>query len=257
LPYNQGRSVFVGFDAGQSIANYQEQRHELLFDVNYGLGPVPGEGWTVHTGLVRSNRSFALIDGAALPDVDDTRTTNVLVGLAYRLVDNHVTWLSGEVFNYEISQGLHALGSEQESLAHAISWREYRSLGQGRTVNIRLNGGQIIGDSQRNDRFDLGNRNEIRGYFPGELLATRYLFGTIEGRFPHEPNSNLFYAAFADIGHLSDRGDNPLGRSLITGLGVGIRWTLRWLVRGTLRIDLAYGEATHNLRLYVGTGQAF
>lgn len=255
--YHQGNSVYVGFDAGQSVANYIEQRHELLLDMSYGLGPDPGEGWTTHGGLVRSNSSFSFIDGDPLPDVGDNRITSVIAGLEYKLIDDHITWLSGERFEYEIRQGVRALGSDQASLTHTISWRKYRHIGRGRTLNFRLKGGQIAGDSQRDARFDLGNRNEIRGYFPGELLATRFLFGTVEGRFPSEPDSNFVYVAFADIGHLSDRGQDPFGKKVITGFGGGIRWTLRWLVHGVLRVDLAYGLASNNLRLYLGTGQAF
>ena len=257
LGYQQGRSLYVGFDAGQSVANYLEQRHDLLFDLSYGLGPMAGEGWTAHGGLVRSNTSFALIDGTALPDIGDSRNTNVIAGLNYSLIDDHITWLTGERFDYEVSHGIRTLGSDLATLVHSFSWRRYHHLGGGRTLNVRLNGGQIVGDSQRNARFDLGNRNDIRGYFPGELVATRYVYGTIEGRFPGRPDGNFFYVAFADIGHLSDRGHTPFARPLIAGLGGGIRWTLRWLVHGTLRIDLAYGEATGNLRLYLGTGQAF
>lgn len=257
LAYNQSNTSYVGFDAGQSVANYREQQHDLLLDLNYGLGPVAGEGWSVHGGLVRANTSFTQIDGMALPDVGDSRATNLIAGVSYTLIDNHITWLSGQRFNYDLSQGIRTLGSDQNTFSHTFSWRKYRHLGQGRTVNFRIDGGQIIGDSQRNARFDLGNRDQMRGYFPGEVLATRYLYGTVEGRFPPEPDSNFFYVAFIDTGHLSDRGEDPLRHALITGLGGGIRWTFRWLVHGTLRLDLAYGEATHNLRLYLGTGQTF
>ena len=52
-------------------------------------------------------------------------------------------------------------------------------------------------------------------------------------------------------------GRSALGKQVIAGVGGGVRWTLRWLVNGTIRVDGAYGFATKKWRLYLGTGQAF
>jgi len=63
--------------------------------------------------------------------------------------------------------------------------------------------------------------------------------------------------AFADVGQIWERGNPALGRDIIVGTGIGVRWILRWLVRGTLRADVAYGWAGRRWRVHFGTGQVF
>jgi outer membrane translocation and assembly module TamA len=63
--------------------------------------------------------------------------------------------------------------------------------------------------------------------------------------------------AFVDVGHVSLEGRSVYGKPIVVGVGGGVRWTLRWLVNGTLRADVAYGSATQKWRLHLGTGQSF
>jgi len=109
----------------------------------------------------------------------------------------------------------------------------------------------------RDGLYDVGDGNGLRGYYPGDLQGSLYAYGTIESRVPLSINSNVQWVAFVDAGHVSRSGKSALGPALIAGVGGGVRWTLRWLVNGTLRADVAYGTAVHHWRLHLGTGQAF
>jgi len=63
--------------------------------------------------------------------------------------------------------------------------------------------------------------------------------------------------AFTDIGQIWNRGRRAYGKPLLIGIGAGARLTLRWLVNGTFRADIAYGAASKRWRFYFGTGQSF
>ncbi len=257
LGYQGGQSLYVGFDRGRSVANYLEDRQAWSLGLDYALGPVPGEGWTTGLTLASNERRLSLLDGRPLPDLRDARIRLAGLSLGYRRIDDHITWLTGTTFGYRVTVATGALGSDLDYVQQTATLIHHRPLGHGDTIDLRLAAGRIDGDRLRNTLFDLGNRNTIRGYFPGELQATRYLFGTLEGRFLSHSGGNLQFVAFTDIGHLRNGDERPFDRSIITGLGAGLRWTLRWLVHGTLRVDMAYGLANRRWRLYLGTRQAF
>ncbi len=257
LACRQGESVYVGFDRGRSVANYLEDRRAWSVRLDYALAPVPGEGWSTGLMLAGDDRRLRLIDGRALPDVGDARVRLAGFSLGYRRIDDHITWLTGTGFDYALVVADGRLGSDLDYVQQTTTLRHHRRLRPGTTLDLRLAAGTIDGDTLRPTLFDLGNRNTIRGYFPGELQATSYLFGTIEVRTLSHPDGNLQIVAFTDIGRLRNHGERPFGRSLVVGLGSGLRWTLRWLVHGTLRLDAAYGLANRRWRLYLGTRQAF
>jgi len=133
--------------------------------------------------------------------------------------------------------------------------RDHVPIGRDRTMDLRLDGGLAGGEVLRDGLFDIGNRNQLRGYFPGEVQGKRYLLGTVEGRFPLHPGSNVQWVGFVDVAWMGGRLQAPA--RVFAGAGAGVRWTLRWLVRGTIRADAAWGVATRRWRFYLGTRQAF
>ena len=125
-------------------------------------------------------------------------------------------------------------------------------MGKQNTLSYRFNAGLVTGNVLRDGLFDVGNQRGMRGYYSGELQGDAYIYGTLEGRHPLELNSNVQVVAFVDTGYVK-----RTGKSVVAGVGGGVRWTLRWLVNGTLRLDGAYGSATRKWRLHLGTGQSF
>jgi len=257
IDLSSGPSTFDAYQNGVSVAQYTQDQKSGSLAVSYAFGPVPGEGWGVRLGYNMSNTSYRLVTGTPQADVQGQRSRSVAAGVSYAQVDDHITWYTGTAFDYSISASNKALGSSSNSYAHGLSIRTYIPINGENTFNTRLNAGIATGSIQRAGLFDLGNRNGIRGYYPGEIQGTRYVYGTAEWRYLIEPGSNVQLAAFSDIGYVSNRGAKPYGKSLIIGAGGGVRWTFRWLVNGTIRGDAAYGVATHRWRFYLGTGQAF
>ncbi|GAV21473.1 hypothetical protein MMIC_P2467 [Mariprofundus micogutta] len=252
-----GQSAFETYDLGLQTAQYITTGRSAAVVVTYALGDVPGEGWSFRGGFSGSNASYRFVSGIPQSNVVGNRIRSVLAGLSYSMINDRITWLSGSSFDYAMSAAHRSLGSTINTYSHTASWRNYYAFSGQHTLNLRLNGGLMTGDVLRSGLFDIGNRNGFRGYYPGELQGTHYLYGTIEGRFPIRPDSNFQLVTFTDLGKIGGKAGSSVTRGLAVGSGAGFRWTMRWLVKGTIRGDVAYGFASKRWRFYLGTGQAF
>jgi len=257
LSLGSGPSPFDAYQNGVAVAQYIQEENNAGLSISYAFGPVPGEGWGASLGYNMSNTSYRFVSGIPQPDIQGQKGRSVALGISYTQVDDKITWFTGTAFAYSLSVSHKSLGSSNNSYAQTLSFRTYAPINGENTFNTRLNAGLATGGIQRAALFDLGNRNAIRGYYPGEIQGTRYVYGTAEWRYLISPGSNVQLAAFSDIGYVSNKGGHPYGKTLIVGAGAGVRWTLRWLVNGTVRGDAAYGVATHRWRFYLGSGQAF
>ncbi|ATX83106.1 Surface antigen variable number repeat-containing protein [Mariprofundus ferrinatatus] len=254
---SSGRSLYDTYNQGIHSAQYLQTGRSATLLLSYALGDVPDEGWSVRGGFTASNATYRFISGTPQADVVGHRIRALLAGVSYSRMNDRITWLSGNAFDYSLSAAHKGLGSTVNSYSHTASWRDYYTFSGQNTFNVRLNGGLVTGNVLRSGLFDLGNRDGLRGYYPGELQGTHYLFGSLEGRFPIREDSNLQLVTFADLGKIGGRAGASVTRGLAVGAGGGFRWTLRWLARGTIRGDVAYGFATKKWRFYLGTGQAF
>ena len=112
--------------------------------------------------------------------------------------------------------------------------------------------------------FLAGGDHSVRGYAPGSIgieqanglvLAGRYLAtGSLEWQRPITVNhqrSEWESAVFIDAGTVTNATQQLKAR---VGMGVGARW--RSPV-GPVRIDLAYGQSVHKLRLHMNVGFTF
>ena len=255
--FNDGSKIFDAYRNGVLSSSYVQDQQSWSAGIRYGFGPVPGEGWDVRLGFAANESTYSLSNGPVLADVIDLRRHAVQFSANYRMVNDHITWYTGSEIDYSAEVAHKSLGSTINSYKQTISWRRHRDLGEQNTLGYRINAGLLTGDILQDGLFDIGNRNSLRGYYPGELQGNAYIYGTLEGRYLWEPGSNVQMVGFVDAGHVSRNGQNALGKSVVVGAGGGVRWTLRWLVNGTIRVDGAYGFATKKWRLYLGTGQAF
>lgn len=257
VAFARGDSVFDAYQNGTVVSQYLHNSNSSSVSFSYGFGPVPGEGWTASLGYGVAIDTYQLSGGVALPDVQPQRKHEIRAGISYAQVDDHITWFTGTAMDYSLAVAHSALGSSYNIYRQSASVRSYVPIDNGNTFNTRLNAGVVTGNVQRDGLFDLGGHSAIRGYYPGEIQGTAYIYGTFEWRYLLEPGSNVQLVAFSDAGYVTDRGALPYGKSLIVGAGGGVRWTLRWLVHGTIRGDVTYGFATGKWRFYVGTGQDF
>ena len=255
---NGGRRVFDTFNNAQLTGQYRERNVGWHVRGSYALGPVPGEGWDVGLGFTSDTSTFKLLSGTRTSSVADRRRNALQFSLAYNLVDDHITWLTGTRFNYQLDTAFRALGSTINVYRHTASLAMHLPLfDTGSTFDFRIKAGGASGLVLQDGLFDIGSSRGLRGYLPGELQGTYYIFGNFEGRVPVSSGGNFQLVGFTDVGQIWNRTKPALGKDIITGFGLGARLTLRWLIKGTFRSDIAYGLATRNWRVYFGTSQAF
>lgn len=257
VDYRGGRSLYDAYQNGLLTSNYTLEQRSWSGSLGYGFGPTPGEGWDVWLGFSSSTSNYLLNTGPLLPNVKGLRRQGVQFNTSYRFVNDHVTWLTGYLFDYGVSVSHQFFGSEINSYRQQLSLRRHLDIGNQNTLSFRINAGLATGEVLLDGLFDVGSGTDIRGYYPGELQGDAYIYGTLEGRFPLEVNSNFQFVAFVDAGHVSLGGSSALNESVVAGIGAGMRWTLRWLVDGTFRLDGAYGTATKRWRAHLAVGQAF
>jgi outer membrane protein assembly factor BamA len=255
--FDRGSNDFDAYQNGILTSSYFQETQSWSSGISYGFGPVPGEGWGVRLGFSADETAYALKSGPPLSDVIGLRRHALQASTSYRLVSDHITWFTGNEFNYNLSIAHKAVGSTINSYRQTTSLRRHIDMGQQNTLSYRINAGLVTGDILRDGLFDVGNSKGMRGYYSGDLQGNAYIYGTLEGRYPWAINSNVQMVAFIDVGHVSLEGRSAYGKPIVAGVGGGVRWTLRWLVNGTLRADVAYGSATQKWRLHLGTGQYF
>jgi len=144
-----------------------------------------------------------------------------------------------------------------------LTW--YEPFGGSWFGNARLEAGQVF---TRNVigvpdtlLFRAGGEDSVRGYgyrtlgptVDGATVSGRTLLtGSLEIARPISPRFPAYWwAAFVDAGNAADRWSD-LKPAL--GYGVGLRW--RSPV-GPLRVDVAYGQEVHRVRLHLSVGIAF
>ncbi len=187
----------------------------------------------------------------------------------YRDVDSVLLPTDGYTLSAEVAGGYAVSGTGAESSGPFGRvygrYTLYRPLGGAWFATARVEGGEVLASSQVGIPdtllFRAGGDDSVRGYayrslgpkVGGALLSGRVLLTgsaevahPISARFP-----TLWGAAFVDAGNAADHWKNL---HPVLGYGVGLRW--RSPV-GPLRMDLAYGDDVHKVRLHLSVGIAF
>ncbi len=211
-----------------------------------------------------------------LDTTSDTGTTtvdnNAVTGnyhWVYRDLDSVLLPTEGYTVSAEVAGGYAISGTGQESSGPFGRvygrYTYYRPLGGAWFATARLEGGEVLASNKVGIPdtllFRAGGDDSVRGYayrslgptVAGALLSGRVLFTgsaevahPISDRFP-----SLWGAAFIDAGNAADHWKDL---HPVLGYGVGLRW--RSPV-GPLRMDVAYGDEVHKVRLHLSVGIAF
>jgi translocation and assembly module TamA len=217
--------------------------------------------------------AHARVDSATLTSQADAASVNY--HWVYRDIDNVLLPTRGLTTTLQAGVG-HAHGSraaldepfESASgpfarLYARLTW--YQPFGDAWYGTARVEGGQVL---TRNVvgipdtlLFRAGGDDSVRGYgyrtlapsIDGVAVGGRSLFtSSLEVARPISPRYPAYWwAVFVDAGNAADK---PSELKPAVGYGVGLRW--RSPV-GPLRVDLAYGQQTKQVRMHLSVGIAF
>jgi translocation and assembly module TamA len=135
-------------------------------------------------------------------------------------------------------------------------------LGSSTFLKLRAEGGAVIANNREGVPspllFRTGGDTTVRGY-EFESLGVKVPNATVGGRYlaiasaevDHYITPQWGLAAFVDAGNA---GDNLSQLRPVLGYGLGLR--VRSPI-GPLRVDVAYGQETHDVRLHMSVGLSF
>ncbi|WP_158272866.1 autotransporter assembly complex family protein [Limnohabitans sp. T6-5] len=237
--------------------------------------------YTVNSQRWRAGRNqlSERIDRAYYAQYDAANTTGDQAGQRESVSANYAwTWrrfdrlpfpTQGTGWGLELGYGV-TLGANRESFVRWLArglWLVPLGQQSGRLA-LRGEAGSVVSKDATalpaTQLFIAGGDNSVRGYGPGTLGVTQsdgtvrpgqYLsVGSLEWQRPiswNQQRTDWESAVFVDAGAVANQ---PANLHAKLGYGVGARW--RSPV-GPLRIDLAYGQATHKLRLHLSVGFTF
>ncbi len=169
---------------------------------------------------------------------------------------------SGHVLTLQASAAAEPLLSDTSFIRLYGRHTQYFRAGENGRLVLRGELGSVLADTREGIPTDFlfraGGDNSVRGYayqslgrtLEGGTASVRYLAtGSIE--YNHFFEGNWGMAVFVDAG---DAADSPAGLTPVFGYGVGARY--RSPV-GPINLDLAYGEASEELRLHFSLGVSF
>ncbi len=239
------------------------------------------DSWTARIGRTQDTTQIERLyyleaTHSRLDTTSDTGTTTVSNDAftgnyhwVYRDLDSLLLPTDGYTLSAEVSGGYAVSGTGAQSSGPFGRvygrYTHYRPLGGAWFATARLEGGEVLASNRVGIPdtllFRAGGDDSVRGYayrslgptVDGALLSGRVLLtGSVEvarpisDRFP-----SLWGAAFIDAGNAADHWKNL---HPVLGYGLGLRW--RSPV-GPLRMDVAYGDEVHKVRLHLSVGIAF
>lgn len=179
-----------------------------------------------------------------------------------RDVDNLIFPSRGYLLRLEGDAASHALLSDRSFLRGDLRAAWFRPLGQHGQLILRGRLGAIAASSRDGIPSDLlfktGGDQTVRGY-AYQSIGVRDGDAIVGGRFlivgsmeyVHWLTANWGAAAFVDAGDAADRAADLSAK---LGYGVGARWKSPI---GPLNLDVAYGEATRQVRIHFAVGFGF
>jgi len=230
----------------------------LNFEIGYWLKPKgPSKGWKVKSGILFDLKKYELKEG-----VPDLYFDNNIIGLSLSINYDEINHLDynkkGIYFQYKSIWSIKSLGSYYNYNHHIFIFRYYYSLPCFNYTNLNFQ--WIMEYVSKNifidPFFKLGGSTSLRGYSRESVQGNMYNLFNIEYLAPIGFNS-IRGVFFIDIGNSYFQLRNFDITDQKIGIGCGLRWKIKSLVRTDLRLDFAYGIKEDIMKIYIGANAMF
>ena len=185
------------------------------------------------------------------------RFNRLSLKLEYDDVHNEKYRRYGQYFSLTYQQGLFSLNSDYASKITELEARYYYRLNALDNFNSRLFAGFAHDTPFNHPFYEIGSAGTIRGLDNESFSGTVLLFANLEyvKRFSRYPSFRG--SLFLDVGNVYNGVNGVDFSDLWTGIGLGLRWKARSLVKTDLFVDLAYDTDSGNYKVYGGTSLNF
>ena len=193
-------------------------------------------------------------------DATDIENANIL-GLAYGYKQVHEYEYSrgGKSIEYSIGVSDPAFGSDSIFTTHSFRYKSYYTFDSlpGRNLNVQTRIAHSTGNILGDDAFTLGNSNGLRGYDNHAFEGNDLLLVNVEYLTPSSFSPAFRYVYFWDIGNTYDQPRDLTSLALKSGIGFGVRWKIRFLVKVDIRLDVAWGVNDDTNHITLASRHAF
>lgn len=179
----------------------------------------------------------------------------------WRNVDDLLSPSRGWMANLQVGYGIPGASTEQfgRVIAKSVAWVP---LTRNNTLNLRADAGAVIADSRigipSNFLFRTGGDTTVRGY-AFESLGVQQGSAVVGGRYYAVASAEVDHwvteawglAAFVDAGNATDT-----LKEFHFALGYGVGARVRTPI-GPFRLDVAYGQDAHSVRVHFSVGLSF
>ncbi|MCB1071217.1 MAG: BamA/TamA family outer membrane protein [Kiritimatiellae bacterium] len=132
------------------------------------------------------------------------------------------------------------------------TWAVYHEFARRHVVAAQMVGRTVSEDAPYYERPTLGQRGDLRGYTPGEIVGEHSLSGQVELRSFF--TERLGGVVFGGVGALWENGLSS--KDVYPSFGLGLRFRLQQENKVSFRVDYAVGEADQD-GWYVSVAEAF
>lgn len=190
-----------------------------------------------------------------LYDIEDTQNIKLGLLLSYDSREHLRYPMAGQEGQLAVifaPDGWNDDGGYYVTEGHVTSFHQ---VGAAQVLALKVYGKSIPDDAPYFEKPTLGQRGDIRGYTPGEIVGDKLLSSQLEWRSFFTPLiGGVVFGGAAGIweGDLTD----VEGDDVYWSYGLGLRIRLQKENRMNFRIDYAWGEDDQD-GFYVGVGEAF
>ncbi len=245
------------------VAFFQRKQDSTFVRRMYELSADAALGDEVTIGGVVTQASVVPTELPHVPIVVESRTRSAGVFLHYDGRDNAVTPTAGVLYRTQYQAGIkqRSLGSvsRSNSTQHiALRLEYYLSVLDGQVAMASLNLRDVrVADIEHSDLLRIGGAATLRGYFEGQFVGSRALWGTVEYRVLLGDRS--FAYAFLDGARIETPASAAVvGFASATKFGYGAGARLETPV-GLIGVSIALGagESFENAKLHVRIANEF
>ncbi len=214
-------------------------------------------GWFMGGNFLYQNR----INEELFVSENINKINAVILGfnIGYKNLNNFKYNRGGKDYGYKLSWSDEDLGSEAKFVRHLFYYRSYYRFHQQplSNLNVQFKLGHSNEDILGDKAFNLGSRNDLRGYENNRFSGNTLLLMNYEYMFPQPSYPVIRYVTFIDMGNTYESLSDVFNERINIGAGVGLRWKIRSFVKIDLRADIGYGFTDDSYKFSFGTRHTF
>lgn len=188
-------------------------------------------------------------------DIEDTTTIKPGLVLSYDTREHQHYPRAGQQGELSVSYSPDGLNQEKAYSSVEGFLSSFHQVGQRQVFAAKLNGKTVSSNAPYFEKPTLGQRGDLRGYTPGEIVGDTLLSLQGEWRsFFHPLIGGVLFAGGAGL--WGGDGESFTRDDIYWSYGLGLRIRLQAKNRINFRIDYAWGEEDQD-GFYIGMQEAF